>query len=183
VSRAALLSAALLVILGGACHPHLRGQGGGEGDDAGTVDASSPVEMGRLAVAQRNCGSCHQSPDPSDGVLSGQTTPLPGAPSTYGSNLTPDPDTGLDGWSATDIAAALTQGIDAQGDPLCPSMPAYCDMGMDEALAIAAYLQSLPAVWHPIPASECPPYEPLPDSGVPAVRQVCDDAGADGDGE
>lgn len=131
----------------------------GSSDDAGTapdVDVDSPSGQGMLAVQARQCGQCHQSPDPADGVLSGQTAPVPGT-HAYGSNLTPDPDTGMDAWDAGSIAQAilLRQGVD--GGTLCPSMPAYADAGMGtaEAFSIAAYLQSLPAVWHPIPASTC----------------------------
>ena len=82
----------------------------------------------------------------------------------------------MDAWDAASIAAALTQGYDSQGNPLCPAMPVYCDMSSDEAFAIAAYLQSLTPVWHPVPASVCPPYEPVPDSGIPVSRgAVCGD--------
>jgi mono/diheme cytochrome c family protein len=125
----------------------------GGASDAGT-EPDSPVLLGELAVEQRNCAQCHQSPDPADGVLSGQTTPVPGT-QAYGSNLTPDPDTGMDAWSADAIVAAITQGVDPQGNALCPAMPAYSDMTADEASAIAAYLQSLTPVWRPIPASVC----------------------------
>jgi hypothetical protein len=81
---------------------------------------------------------------------------VPGTHS-YGSNLTPDPDTGMDSWDAGSIAQAilLRQGLD--GGALCSTMPAYTDAGMgtQEAFSIAAYLQSLTPVWRPIPASTC----------------------------
>src|ERR1700761_8642158 len=48
----------------------------------GEGDASSPpfsaFEQGELAVEGRGCASCHQSTNPSDGVMSGQMTPVPG---------------------------------------------------------------------------------------------------------
>jgi hypothetical protein len=89
-------------------------------------------------------------------VLSGQTTPVPGS-SAYGSNLTPDPDTGMDAWEAGAVASAVLYAVGFDGAALCPQMPAYADAGMSlaEARAIAVYLQSLPAVWHAIPASRC----------------------------
>jgi hypothetical protein len=89
-------------------------------------------------------------------VLSGQTTPVPGTQS-YGSNLTPDPDTGMDSWDAGSIAASVLGAVDVQGRPLCATMPSYADAGMgtDEAFAIAAYLRSLTPVWHAVPASRC----------------------------
>jgi hypothetical protein len=38
-------------------------------------------------------------------------------------------------------------------------------MGSTEAFAIATYLQSLTAVWHPVPVSVCPPLKPAGDGG------------------
>jgi cytochrome c1 len=125
--------------------------------DAGGQDAQvqPSVEHGRLAVKARKCGDCHQSPDPRDGVLSGQTTPVTDYPHAYGTNLTPDPDTGMDAWDAGTIANALRRGIDDQGQPLCAPMPRFADMSNDEVVAIAAYLQSLVPVWHAVPATVC----------------------------
>jgi hypothetical protein len=132
--------------------------------DAGS-DAS-PLEMGASAASAYGCAQCHQPSEPEAGVLSGQTTPVPGT-QAYGSNLTPDPDTGMDAWDADVIARAILQAVDDQGHELCPQMPAYADSGMspDEATEIALYLQSLPAVWHPVPPSLCPPIKAAPDGG------------------
>jgi hypothetical protein len=156
--------AAVLLLLCGC-----RGDRGGTvtpaGDEAGS-DASS-VEMGALAASAYGCGQCHQPSDPESGVLSGQTTPVPGS-QAYGSNLTPDPDTGMDAWDADIIAYAILQAVDDQGHALCPQMPAYADAGMSaaEAADLALYLQSLPAVWHPVPSSVCPPLKVTPDGGA-----------------
>ena len=76
------------------------------------------VEHGRLAVRARKCGDCHQSPDLRDGVLSGQTTPIVDYPQAYGSNLTPDPDTGMDAWDAGTIANALRRASTIRGNRL-----------------------------------------------------------------
>ena len=83
----------------------------------------------------------------------------------YGSNLTPDPDTGMDFWDAGTIATSVLDGVDEQGSPLCSAMPAYIEAGMGtgEALTIAAYLRSLPPVWRSIPASQCT----LAEAGAP----------------
>lgn len=149
------LTLAALLLLGG-CRLERNSASDDGGTGAPDVDVDSPAGQGMLAAQARQCGQCHQSPNPDDGVLSGQTTPVPGTHS-YGSNLTPDPDTGMDSWDAGSIAQAILARQRADGGPLCSAMPAYADSGMgaDEALDIAAYLQSLPAVWRPIPASTC----------------------------
>ena len=132
-------------------------------DDAATPpaiprpDTGDPkVVRGWESVLQRGCPACHQSPNASDGILSGQTQSRPGT-MAYPANLTPDPDTGLDGWSADAIARAIQQGLDADGYELCTTMPRFADMKDDEAAAIAAYLLYLPTAHHPIPDSVCPP--------------------------
>jgi mono/diheme cytochrome c family protein len=158
-------SLAVLALAGLAAAPFVQAgcrlDRGSSSDDGGTapdVDVDAPAGQGMLAVQARQCGQCHQSPNPADGVLSGQTTPVRGT-HAYGSNLTPDPDTGMDAWDAGSIAQAILLSQRLDGGALCPAMPAYADAGMGtgEALAIAAYLQSLVAVWHPIPASTCTP--------------------------
>jgi hypothetical protein len=140
-------------------------------DDSGggSIDAApdSVAAAGALAVSAYGCARCHQSSDRADGVLSGQTIPVPGS-QAYGSNLTPDPDTGMDAWEAGTIAAAILKAKDNLGNPLCPQMPAYEDAGMSEeaAATIAVYLQGLPAVWHPVPESVCPPIKGAADAGA-----------------
>jgi hypothetical protein len=138
-------------------------EGGPSGDDGGD---DSSIDLGVLAVSTYGCSQCHQSADPEAGVLSGQATPVPGS-MAYGSNLTPDPDTGMDAWEAGVIGRAILQAEDEDRNPLCPQMPAYGDAGMTAAQAesIALYLQSLPAVWHPVPRSVCPPVKGGGDGG------------------
>jgi hypothetical protein len=137
---------------------------GQESGEPANVDLDSAAGQGYLSVRARGCAACHQSPDPTDGVLSGQTTPVPGT-MTYGSNLTPDPDTGMDYWDAGTIATSMLDSVDEHGSPLCSAMPPYIEAGMGtgEALTIAAYLRSLPPVWRAIPASQCG----LPEAGTP----------------
>ena len=146
--------AVLFAVLAAGCR--LR-QSSPSSDDAGaTITLDGSAGQGMLAVQVRQCGQCHQSPDPNDGILSGQDTPVPGT-MAYGSNLTPDPDTGMDVQDAGTIASSVLLAQTPDGGPLCPAMPAYASQGMDagEALAIAAYLQSLTPVWHPVPSSRC----------------------------
>ena len=120
------------------------------------VAADSPAAVGYASVQARRCGRCHQPANPAAGILSGQTTPTPGT-GAYGSNLTPDPDTGMDGWDAGAIAASILRGATLDGGALCAAMPTFADAGMSpgEALAIAAYLQTLTPVWHLVPRSTC----------------------------
>ena len=133
------------------------------------------IAVGKRYVADRKCGSCHQSSTKSDGVLSGQSTPRPGT-MAYGDNLTPDVTTGLGAWADIEIVRAMRNGVDRADMILCPTMPRYD--GSDgtvtamtdlEADLIVDYLRSLPAVSRTVPTSVCPPIEPPvpPDLAMP----------------
>jgi hypothetical protein len=161
----------------------------GGGGTAPTPDASVPTDAagpvlpvptsadphvlaGYNDVLTRGCAGCHQPADPTLGTLSGQDTVVAGT-MAYGSNLTPDPDTGMDAWTAAQIANALRKGVDVTGAQLCPAMPTYPTMADSEANDIAAYLQNLTAAHHLVTGSMCPPIKPPPAMG--------DDGGDDGD--
>jgi len=137
--------------------------------DAGAADAPlDRIAAGELAVRRRACGSCHQSSDPADGILSGQTTPRLGT-LAYPANLTPDVETGIGRWSTARIVFAIRHGVDVDDQPLCATMPRF-DLEDEEAYAIAEYLKSVPPVHRVIPASTCPPLKPKtsPDGGADA---------------
>ena len=68
------------------------------------------------------------------------------------SNLTPDPETGLGNWSEAEIVRALRNGVRKDGRLLAPVMPYewFHEMSDSDALAVARYLRSLPAVRNPV---------------------------------
>lgn len=128
---------------------------------AGCGGGRDPVAEGKAFVLQRGCASCHQSPNPADGVLSGQVTPLMDT-RAYAGNLTPDTATGLGGWADIQIVRAMRYGVDNQYMYLCRPMPHYDgtdptvpEMTTVEADAIVVYLRTLPPVARTIPRSVC----------------------------
>lgn len=129
-----LCAALVLSLACGAC--------GGSDDEA----ESAQVAAGREIVEGRLCSTCHGEP------LTGATTAYPGT-QAFPPNLTPHMQTGLGAWSEQQIATAILEGKDAEGNALCNAMPKYGDMGMttEQALQVAAYLKSLAAVKREIP--------------------------------
>jgi hypothetical protein len=138
------------------------------GDDAG--DSGAVMEDGGISfpptgnqyVDARRCPACHQGPDPqSTGEMSGAISPIPGnfgtGVSLYGPNLTPDTATGIGSWTDDQISNAILNGIDNQGERLCPQMSHFPDMQQTELTSIIAFLRALPAVSHDTTASVCPP--------------------------
>jgi hypothetical protein len=138
---------------------------------AGTEDAGNTV--GGIAfpptdnqyVNMRGCPGCHQGPDPqTTGFMSGALQPVPGnfgeGVELYGPNLTPDPTTGIGGWSDDEITTAILSGVDNMGERLCPQMAHFPDMQPPEVASILTYLHSLTPVKNTAPASHCPPLKP-----------------------
>ena len=140
-------------------------------------DDKDAVARGQEAVTTRACASCHTPSDMGGAELAGSTTGLcaDGKACTAGqvfpANLTPDPETGMAGWTDDMIVKAILSGVDDEAAQLCPPMPHFGEQGMSDSEAhdIAAYLKTLPPVQHTVPESSCPPIkggEPTgPDGG------------------
>ena len=118
------------------------------------------VARGKYLVTLGSCTDCHTpghllgKPDMTR-FLGGSDVgfAIPGLGVFVGRNLTPDQETGLGSWTREQIANALTTGVRPDGRVLAPVMPwaAYAQMTRADALAIAAYLQSLPPVKRAVP--------------------------------
>jgi mono/diheme cytochrome c family protein len=106
------------------------------------------------------CVGCH-TPRAEDGsvvearLLSGGDHPIAGnLGRLFPPNITPDQATGLGAWTAADIAAALKMGRTPDGRRLSSAMPwrtQFHTLSDSDALAIAIYLKSLPAISHRVP--------------------------------
>ena len=118
------------------------------------ADAGTAEERGERYLVRRGCPECHRDPD--SGAWSGRTEPLLGT-QVYPSNLTPDPDAGIGGWSDDEIARAIRDGFSPGLVPLCGQMARFDRMSDDEVLAIIAILRAQPASPRRVPASHCPP--------------------------
>jgi mono/diheme cytochrome c family protein len=129
----------------------------------------SQVARGQYLVSLAGCSDCHTpggfSPHPDmSRYLAGSDVEfsLPGLGVFTPPNLTPDAKTGLGSWTLDQIATAFTTGVTPSGRILAPAMPwsDYAHLTRADALAIAAYLKSLPAVSNPIPGPAAPRPEP-----------------------
>jgi mono/diheme cytochrome c family protein len=105
-----------------------------------------PVARGQYLARAADCQACHtaRGGKPFAGGLAFR---LPfGA--IYSPNITRDRETGIGDWTDAQFLGALHRGIDDEGHRLYPAMPyaAFTYMSDADALAIKAYLFSLPAV-------------------------------------
>lgn len=120
---------------------------------------SHQIARGKYLVTIGSCTDCHTpgsffgKPDISK-FLGGSDVgfAIPHLGVFVGPNLTPDKATGLGNWTTAQIVTALTTGVTPQGRKLAPMMPyqAYAHLTKSDALAIAAYLKSLPPVSHQV---------------------------------
>ena len=88
-----------------------------------SVAAFSPelIAKGAQLAAVGNCASCHTA---KDGKSYAGGLPLKTPFGTvYGTNVTPDPETGIGRWSEADFSRSLREGVDRDGRHLYPAFP------------------------------------------------------------
>jgi mono/diheme cytochrome c family protein len=112
---------------------------------------ASLVERGAYLARAADCEACHTTQDGKP-YAGGLGFKLPFG-TLYSTNITPDKDTGIGNYSDQDFLNAVHRGIRDDGARLYPAMPftSYSYMTDDDALAIKAYLFSLPPVHAPDP--------------------------------
>jgi mono/diheme cytochrome c family protein len=116
--------------------------------------ADDLIAKGEYLTRAADCAGCHTVPG---GAMyaGGRAFTLPMG-TVWSPNITPDPTTGIGGYSDEDWLRALQKGVARDGRYLYPAMPyaAYTKMSREDALAIKAYLTSLkPVATPPIPAA------------------------------
>jgi mono/diheme cytochrome c family protein len=112
---------------------------------------ASLVERGAYLARAADCEACHAKQDGKP-YAGGLPFKLPFG-TLYSTNITPDKETGIGNYSDQDFLNAVHRGIRHDGARLYPAMPfaSYTYMTDDDALAIKAYLFSLPPVRAPAP--------------------------------
>jgi mono/diheme cytochrome c family protein len=145
ISRVLLLSAAAL---GPASAAH-----------AGAIDKQSfdQVERGRYLSIAGDCGACHTLPGSGHDLAGGRILETPFG-NLLSPNITPDPVTGIGAWTDDEFVNAITKGTGRNGAHLFPAMPYtyYTRISRDDALAIRAYLNTLPPVYNMVRPDQLP---------------------------
>jgi mono/diheme cytochrome c family protein len=124
-----------------------------------TAHADSQIDRGKYLVTLGGCNDCHTpgyffgKPDMAQ-YLGGSDVAfeIPGLGAFPGRNITPDKETGIGNWTSEQIVAAVQTGKRPDGRTLAPIMPshAFSNLTADDAMAIAAFLKSLPPVRHEV---------------------------------
>jgi mono/diheme cytochrome c family protein len=148
--------------------------------------AQDQIARGKYLAALGGCNDCHTpgyffgKPDDKRHLGGSEVGfEIPGLGVFHGPNLTPDKETGLGNWSNDEIVAALQTGVRPDKRILAPIMPwkAFAQLTKEDAMAIAVYLKSIPAVSNKVPGPFGPSQTPtsfvmkiVPPPGVPAKK-------------
>jgi mono/diheme cytochrome c family protein len=113
---------------------------------AQTKGDASLVARGEYLTRAADCASCHTAPG-GEPFAGGLAFKLPFG-TIYSPNITADKAHGIGTWTDDEFVRALHEGIGKGGRHLYPAMPypSYTLMSREDALAIKAYLFSLPPV-------------------------------------
>ena len=118
--------------------------------------AAESVAKGEILAADGHCVSCHTRPggQPFAGGY-GVNTPFG---IVYGTNITPDPETGIGRWSLEAFERAMHEGVAQNGSHLFPAFPynAYTLLQDDDVKALYAYIMTRPPVIATVPANTIP---------------------------
>jgi mono/diheme cytochrome c family protein len=120
-------------------------------------DNAEAVARGEYLAAAGGCISCHAGVQGRTGLSGGL-----GLESEFGTfyapNITPDAATGIGGWSARDFLLAMKHGRTPNGGFYFPAFPyrAYAGLSDQDALDIAAFLMTQPAIRNEVPAHQTP---------------------------
>jgi mono/diheme cytochrome c family protein len=104
------------------------------------------VSRGEYLARAADCAACHDSPGGKP-FAGGLPFKLPFG-TIYSSNITGDREMGIGSWSDDDFVRALHRGVAKDGSHLYPAFPytSYSGLSREDAVAIKAYLFSLPPV-------------------------------------
>ncbi len=150
---ARLIAGATLALIVTACRQHTPS------DQSTTQDPQNfeTIERGAYLTVLGDCAACHQEPGTSRRFAGGRPIETPFG-TILAPNITPDRETGIGAWSDADFVNALVAGKGKGGKHLYPAMPYvyFTHITHDDALAMRAYLQTVPAAHHEVVSNQLP---------------------------
>ncbi len=120
---------------------------------AQAATATQTIARGEYLTRLADCAACHVGPG---GALSGGRAFRTPFGTIHATNITPDPEQGVGSYTDDEWVAAMQRGVGRGGKHLYPAMPYvnYTLMSRQDALAIKAYVMTLPSSSSPTPAND-----------------------------
>jgi len=121
------------------------------GQSGGASGQEDVLARGERLFHIGGCVTCHTAEDGEP--LAGGDPLVTDFGTFHPPNITPDPETGIGGWSDEAFLKAMQEGITPDGSPYYPSFPytSYTLMPDEDVLALKAYLDTLEPVRHETP--------------------------------
>jgi mono/diheme cytochrome c family protein len=121
--------------------------------------ASFPADLvakGETLAAIGHCAACHTQPG-GQPFAGGYPLHTPFG-IIYGTNISPEAQTGIGAWSLEAFTRAMREGVSRDGSHLFPAFPyyAFTQLSDDDLKALYAYLMTQPAVSKTVPANTIP---------------------------
>ncbi|MGE5522259.1 MAG: c-type cytochrome [Rhodospirillaceae bacterium] len=112
------------------------------------------IEKGAQLAAIGDCNACHTAPGGKT-YAGGRALETPFG-TIYGTNITPDPYTGIGKWSEAAFVRAMREGVDREGRHLYPAFPYnyFTRLSDDDLAALYAYLMTREPVRTETPANK-----------------------------
>lgn len=124
----------------------------------GGVAHAGDADRGARLAGLAGCAACH-TPEGDDAVAAGGFALETPFGTFYGSNLTPDPETGLGDWTFEDFERAMRRGKSPEGRPYYPAFPypSFTLVDDRDLEDLWAWLRTLEPVRREVPDHEVRP--------------------------
>ena len=120
------------------------------------ISETGDPERGEYVLRMAGCVSCHTDEQNDGAFLAGGRAIASPFGTFYASNITPDPETGIGGWSTGELVLAATRGTSPGGHPYYPAFPytSYTRMTVQDLVDLKAYLDTVQPVTNQVPAHD-----------------------------
>lgn len=120
------------------------------------IDAVGDPARGEYVLAMGGCVACHTDEKNGGALLAGGRALATPFGTFHSSNITPDPDAGIGGWSTGEFVRAMQDGLSPDGDHYYPSFPypSYARMTEQDLVDLKAYLDTVEPI-----AAAVPPHD------------------------
>ena len=119
-------------------------------DPSALAGITPDLARGQAVFIAGGCASCHSAEGATDEarleLTGGQAFPSDFG-TFYAPNISPDPETGIGGWTALDLVNAMKHGTSPQGANYYPAFPyaTYTHATLEDIVSLHEYLMTLPA--------------------------------------
>ena len=120
------------------------------------IAATGDPVRGAYVLRLGGCVSCHTDEKNGGAFLAGGRALSSPFGTFYTSNITPDPGTGIGGWSTGAFVRAMTEGISPAGHPYFPAFPytSFTRMHLEDLVDLKAYLDTVDPVANQVPGHD-----------------------------